>query len=162
MYDEDLPMDIGNPPEPDDDMVRPDRRQRHPYYRTHTIRTRQRPGLSRSGIAALVAIGIMVFFVGMIISNLWLFHEEPVRSDYSYYEDEEYEKNVTAYNTSIRNTLAFGRLVAGTGLVLAGGAMFLGGINGNDIPIKIRRTMITGGSLIVAAAIVAMMMFSPV
>jgi len=160
MYDEDLPMDIGNPPEPDDDMVRPDRRRSHPYYRTHTIRTR--PGLSRSGIAALVAIGIMVFFVGMIISNLWLFQEEPVRSDYSYYEDDEYEKNVTAYNTSIRSTLAFGRLVAGTGLVLAGGAMFLGGINGNDIPIRIRRTMISGGSLIVAAAIVAMMMFSPV
>jgi len=161
MYDEDLPMDLGNPPEPDDDMVRPDRR-RHPYYRMHTTRTRPTTGLSRSGIAALVAIGIMVFFVGMIISNLWLFHEEPVRSDYSHYEDDEYEKNVTTYNTSVRNTLAFGRFVAGTGLVLAGGAMFLGGINGNDIPIRIRRTMITGGSLIVAAAIVSMMLFSPV
>jgi len=162
MYDEDIPMDVRVPPEPDDDMMRHESRRRHPYYRTHAMRPRPSPGLSRSGIAALVAIGIMIFFVGMIIANLWLFHEEPVESDYGNYEDEEYESDLAAYNTSVRNTLAFGRLVAGTGLVLAGGAMFLGGINGNDIPIKIRRTMITGGSLIVAAAIVSMMMFSPV
>ncbi len=161
MYDEDIPMDVGVPPEPDDDMVRPMRRQRNPYYRPHPMRPRSAPGLSRSGIAALVAIGIMIFFVGMIISNLWLFHEEPDESDYGYYEDDQYENDVQAYRIAVRNTLAFGRLVAGTGLVLAGGALFLGGVNGKDIPIKIRRTMINGGSLMVAAAIISMMMFTP-
>ncbi|MCI0496728.1 MAG: hypothetical protein L0Z54_00300 [Thermoplasmata archaeon] len=108
----------------------------------------------------LATFGVMIFFVGFIVSNIWLIYEEPQDFEYDYDEYEEYEKDHAEYEHAVRGTMGVGRVLSGIGLIMLGGALFAGGISESTIPENIRRAMVHGGALIIIMTLFVMMLFA--
>jgi len=123
--------------------------------------------MERSKISKFASMGAVLFFVGMLISQLPYFYEEPHDYDYDiedYDNYEEYyeamEKDEDKHEQTVKQTMGLGRIISSAGLIMTGYALFYGGIELDGIPENVRRAMIHGGALMIVSAIIATFLFS--
>ena len=98
----------------------------------------------------LVLMGIVMFFVGLMILSSTVLIKAPSysSSDYSGYQD------------TIRNMGGAGRLVIEVGGLLACIGLVCGGIAAEDVSDKIRAVMVSAGIAVVIATLVVLGLFS--
>jgi len=105
--------------------------------------------LKKGLVMPLVMIGIVMFFVGLMIVTSTAFIKPP-----SNYDDRE------GYNDSIRNMGGAGRLVIEIGGLMACIGLVCGGIAADDVSDKVRAVMVSAGVAMIIATLVVLGLFS--
>jgi hypothetical protein len=99
----------------------------------------------------LTLLGIVMFFVGLMILSSTGFIKAPTNSsDYD------------AYRDTIRNMGAAGRLIIEVGGLMACIGLVCGGISAEDVNDKIRAVMVSAGIAIVISTLVVLGLFGSI
>jgi TRAP-type uncharacterized transport system fused permease subunit len=106
--------------------------------------------LNKGTIMILALMGIVMFFVGLMILSSTALIKPPSysSSDYAGYQD------------TIRNMGGAGRLVIEVGGLLACIGLVCGGISADDVGDKIRAVMVSAGIAVVISTLVVLGLFS--
>ena len=107
--------------------------------------------LSKGIINVLVLIGIVMFFVGLMLLSSMAFVKAPSGSDSGAYE---------RYNDTLRGLVGGGRIVIEIGGLLACIGLVCGGISAEDVDAKIRTVMVSAGVAMIIATLVVLGIFS--
>jgi hypothetical protein len=104
--------------------------------------------LNKGTIMVLTLLGIVMFFVGLMILSSTGFIKPPSSSgDYQAYQD------------TMRNMGATGRLVIEVGGLMACIGLVCGGIAADDVNDKIRAVMVSAGIAVVISTLVVLGLF---
>lgn len=92
---------------------------------------------------ALVLVGILLFFVGMMISTSIIFIEKPSYTDYSDYDA--YEEALDDYYKQVKNIRGAGSITIELSGMLACIGLFGGAIDNKAIDVNVKVGFISGG-----------------
>jgi len=107
--------------------------------------------LNKGTIMVLTLLGIVMFFVGLMILSSTGFIKAPTNSsDYD------------AYRDTIRNMGAAGRLIIEVGGLMACIGLVCGGISAEDVNDKIRAVMVSAGIAVVISTLVVLGLFGSI
>lgn len=109
----------------------------------------KRPIFSGGLVLALVLVGIILFYVGMMLLTSSAFIKEP--NDYDKYEK---------YKEDVKDTVATGRVVLEAGGLIACIGFFGGAINNNELDIKIRVIFVSSAIAFIIAVMVTLNIFA--
>jgi len=104
--------------------------------------------LNKGTIMVLTLIGIVLFFVGlMILSSTGFINDPDTGGDYEAYQD------------TLRNMGATGRLIIEVGGLMACIGLVCGGIAAEDVSDKIRAVMVSAGIAVVISTLIVLGLF---
>ncbi len=103
--------------------------------------------LNKGTVMILTMVGIVMFFVGLMILSSTAFIKPPTSGDYSGYTD------------TIRNMGGTGRLIIEVGGLMACLGLVCGGIAADDVNDKIRAVMVSAGIAVVISTLVVLGLF---
>ena len=105
--------------------------------------------LSKGIINVLVLIGIVMFFVGLMVLSSMVFVKAPTSSSDS-----------ENYHNTLRNMTGGGNIMIEIGGLLACIGLVCGGIAAEDVSDKIRAVMVSAGIAVVISTLVVLGLFS--
>jgi len=108
--------------------------------------------LNKGTIMVLTLLGIVMFFVGLMIMSATGFIKPPS------YGSSDYE----GYRDTIRNMGAAGRLIIEVGGLMACIGLVCGGIAAEDVSDKIRAVMVSAGIAVVISTLVVLGLFGSI
>jgi TRAP-type uncharacterized transport system fused permease subunit len=106
---------------------------------------------SKNLVVALALIGILMFYIGLMILSSASFIKPPTS-----YSTGDYE----SYSDTIRGMGAGGRIVIELGGLIACIGLVCGGIAADDVSDKIRAVMVSAGIAVVISTLVVLGLFS--
>jgi hypothetical protein len=110
--------------------------------------------------ATLALVGVLLFFIGMIIAQSGTMMAAPDYDDYSDYDD--YEKALTDYRSTMRLLFGFGKILGWFGILIIAMPLYIIGISSERLDWKVRATMLSSATaLIIAAMVVSIFMAFP-
>ena len=109
----------------------------------------KRPIFSGGLVLALVLVGIILFYVGMMLLTSSAFIKEP--NDYDKMEE---------YREDVKNTIATGRVILEAGGLIACIGFFGGAINNNELDIKIRVIFVSSAIAFIITVMVTLNIFA--
>jgi len=107
--------------------------------------------MKKGVIMPLVLIGIILFFVGLMLLSSTAFVKPPSGGDSGAYEK---------YSDTLRGLAGGGRIVIEIGGLLACIGLVCGGISAEDVDAKIRTVMVSAGVAMIIATLVVLGMFA--
>jgi hypothetical protein len=131
------------PPSPEQNPYPPPQYQ--PPYNPAPMQAGPKSFLNKGTIMLLTLIGIVMFFVGLMILSSTGFIKPPTNSsDYQGYQD------------TMRNMGASGRLIIEVGGLMSCIGLVCGGIAAEDVSDKIRAVMVSAGIAVVISTLVVL------
>lgn len=113
--------------------------------------------------AAIIAvIGVLLFFVGVIIVQSTTLMKPPEMPDSNDFDDfdkyldavKDYEKDSEDYKDKIRNTFGIGRILGWTGAMIIAIPLYIVGVANEKLDWKVRASMLTAATTIVVATMI--------
>jgi hypothetical protein len=105
---------------------------------------KRRPVFSEGLILALVLVGLILFFVGMMVVSSSSFLKAPTQPE-DWDQLEQYYEDLEDYQEKVRNMVAAGRILIETGGLIVCLGLFGGAINNDDLNIGLRVTFVSAG-----------------
>ncbi|MDI6708774.1 MAG: hypothetical protein QME47_06805 [Candidatus Thermoplasmatota archaeon] len=117
----------------------------------------RREGATSAGIAAIVVIGVVIFFVGAILCNASVITEE--KSTYGY--GTEYEAKMKEWKVKTENArliYKIGTIFASVGALVACVGIFTGALGSTKLDLALRIAMLSVGTAIIIVTLVIMLL----
>ncbi|MEW6070734.1 MAG: hypothetical protein AB1485_08970 [Candidatus Thermoplasmatota archaeon] len=108
-------------------------------------------GLTSAGIAAIVIIGVVIFFIGAILCNASVITET---ARYTYPYEEEWQKKVE----NSRLIYKIGTIIATTGALVACVGIFTGALASTKLDLALRIAMLSVGTAIIIVTLIIMLL----
>jgi len=108
----------------------------------------------------MVVIGLILFYVGLLLLSWMALVDPPDDDDYDSYDD--YKKEREDYYDLLRNLLGFGRIFIVIGGLIESIALIGSGVGNTDQDSKIRGVSISAGIAFVIAVLVILNLFSSI
>jgi len=105
---------------------------------------KRKPVFAEGLILALVIVGLILFFVGMMVVSSSSYIKKPSEPD-DYDQYEQYMEDLQDYYDQMKNMIAAGRVLIETGGLVVCLGLFGGAINNEELNIGLRVTFISAG-----------------
>ena len=98
---------------------------------------------SSSLVLVLVIVGIILFFIGMMVTTSVVFIKSPKYSDYPDYD--QYEQALKDYTTKVNNVRGSGSILIELSGMIACIGLFGGAIDNKTLAVNLKCAFISGG-----------------